>query len=97
MDSYEKEVKSLLNNRNATRPVIMVTYSLENLDQTQKTQFGYALRGRNGKKGLISRLRGEAVGRSNLLVPMRSQKRIDEFLSEWNVRYKVRRLIELVE
>jgi len=73
----------------------LVTYSLENLDHSKKTLFGYALKGRTGQKGFVHGINGEAIGRNNVLVPINNLDKIKEFFATWKVKYEVRKFIEL--
>ena len=71
----------------------LVTYSLQNLSRSKKTMFGYALKGRETKNGLLGKLKGAVVGRNSFYVPIESVERAREFLKIWNVEYKVERLM----
>lgn len=98
LDSMEKEVLALLDKGigpKKFRIIAMVTYSLKNLNHSQKTLFGYALKGRTGQKGFLDQLKGEVVGRNNVLIPIDNLDRIMEFFSTWKVRYEVRKFVEL--
>ncbi|MFH1399340.1 MAG: hypothetical protein ABIG95_04490 [Candidatus Woesearchaeota archaeon] len=77
--------------------VSLVTYSLENLNHSHKTLFGYALKGRKGETGFVDTLSGEAVGRNNVLVPSANIPKLEEFLATWKVAYSVRNFLELRE
>ena len=97
----EKEVLDLLKkgygSKLGFRLVALVTYSLENLNHSQKTLFGYALKGRTGQKGFLHRLKGEVVGRNNVLIPIENLDKIKEFFATWKVKYEVRKFVELKE
>ncbi len=97
----EKEVVDLLKksfgSKAKFRLIVLVTYSLENLNHSQKTLFGYALKGRTGQKGFLDKLDGEAVGRNNVLIPVDNLTQLKEFFATWNVKYNVRKFIELKE
>ena len=97
MAAQEKEVLELLKQRfgSKVRSIALVTYSLENLNHSQKTLFGYALKGRTGQKGFLDKLKGEAIGRNNVLIPSESLEKLREFMATWKVKYDVRRLLEL--
>ncbi|MBS1266108.1 MAG: hypothetical protein MAG795_00073 [Candidatus Woesearchaeota archaeon] len=77
------------------KKVALVTYSLTNLSHSDKTRFGYALKGRSGKGGMLKLVNGEHVGRNNILFPLEKLPEIKDFLSTWKIQYKVRRFIEL--
>lgn len=94
----EKRVVEVLESnidKKSFRLVAMATYSLENLDHSQKTLFGYALKGRTKNKGFIQSLDGEAVGRNNVLLPLQNLPQLKEFFATWKVDYEVRKFVEL--
>ncbi len=78
-----------------TESLALITYSLQNLDHSKKTLFGYALKGRKNIPGLLKKLKGSVVGRGSFYVPINKIERIKEFLKAWNVDYKIERLIRL--
>ena len=75
----------------------MITYSLKSLNHSQKTLFGYALKGRTGQKGYLHRLKGEVVGRNNVLISIDDLDKMNDFFATWKVKYEVRKFIELKE
>lgn len=95
----EKRVVELLKNnldsKSGFRLVAMITYSLENLNHSQKTLFGYALKGRTGKKGFLDTLDGETVGRNNVLLPLEHLGQLKEFFATWKVDHEIRKFVEL--
>ena len=70
------------------KEAIIYTYSLKHLPKKDKVRFFYALKGRNGKKGILERLRIEQLGRCVLLVPVKEGKEVDEFFDYWQCKYK---------
>lgn len=102
---YSKDIKKILYNGLSLKKnkkiskiakiesLVLVTYSLESLDHSKKTLFGYALKGRKNEKGLLGELKGIAVGRNNILVPYENLKNLEEFLKYWKVTYKGRKLL----
>ena len=89
-----KEVSGKTDIGSSQRRVSLVTYSLTSLSHSRKTLFGYALKGRIGRKGFVDELGGEAVGRNNVLVPTANLDKLKEFFATWNVEFKVRNFIE---
>ena len=97
---YNKDIKKILYNglslkKNKkiseitdTRPLVLVTYSLENLSHSKKTLFGYVLKGRENEKGLLGELKGSVIGRNNVLVPYENLKNLEEFMKYWKISYK---------
>jgi len=66
---------------------ILVSYSLKNFSNSQRTKFFYALRGRNSK-GLIEGLKIMRLSDTILLVPVEKSAEFREFLKKWGVIYK---------
>jgi hypothetical protein len=67
--------------------MILLSYSLEGLLHSKKTVFGYALRGRDGKSGLLKIFNGKTVGRNSVIIPFSKMKEMLEFLAYWGVSY----------
>ena len=67
---------------------IIYTYALKHLLKKDKIRFFYAIKGRNGKKGIIERLNIIQLGRTVLLAPANKEKEIDEFFAYWQCRPK---------
>ena len=67
---------------------IIYTYALKHLLKKDKIRFFYAIKGRNGKKGIIERLNIIQLGRTVLLAPANKEKEIDEFFTYWQCRPK---------
>ncbi len=97
---YLSEGKSLLDDKpimtrmNASEQAI-VTYSLENLDHVKKTQFGYALKGRDSKSGVLKELKGKTLGRNSFILPKNNLLQAEDFLKHWNITYSTKRVIEV--
>ena len=79
----------------SVRDIALITYSLENLNHSKKTLFGYALKGRANQKGFLQNLGGEPIGRNSVLLPYENLEDIKEFFATWQVKYEVRRFIEI--
>ena len=71
---------------------IIYTYSLKHLPKKDKVRFFYALKGRNGKKGILERLNIDQLGRTVLLASSNKEKEIDEFFNYWRCKTKKRRV-----
>ncbi len=69
-------------------PHIIVTYSLKKLPHTKKTMFGYALKGRDNKSGILHEARGKALGRNCFRVPVENAEKVEEFMEYWKVDYR---------
>lgn len=73
-------------------PSFLVTYSLQGLSHTDKTRFGYALRGRKSGEGLLISLGARMAGRNSLIVPAGRLSTLQEFFSQWKVSYQTTRI-----
>jgi len=91
----EQQCKSdyLLNERLLRRGISMLslgitkrhifTYSLEHLKNSDKVRFYYALKGRDGKSGILGRTGTSQLGRAVLIASPEHQGEIAEFLKHW--------------
>lgn len=92
-EGYSVKFKQFLSKNLKTKSVVLITYSLKNLTHSKKTLFGYALKGREGKNGILQKMKGEAVGRNNILAPVEKLESFREFLKSWEVNYKMKRVL----
>jgi len=74
------------------KEAIIYMYSLTHMPKKDKIRFYYALKGRNGKKGILQRLKIEQLGRTVLLAPADKEKEMDEFFAYWNCRPKKKKV-----
>ncbi len=73
--------------------MFIYTYSTEHLPKKDKIRFYYALKGRDGKSGLVKSLKLEQLGRTVLLVPEKYREDMEQFIRVWNLPYSVRRAV----
>ncbi len=73
----------------------IITYSIDHLRKTDKVRFFYALKGRNGKQGIIPKHNIEQLGRAVLLAPSNSEAEITNFLKTWGCNYNKKSVIVL--
>ncbi|MBW3004292.1 hypothetical protein KY310_00470 [Candidatus Woesearchaeota archaeon] len=74
------------------KEAIIYTYSLTHLPKKDKVRFFYALKGRNGKKGILERIKIEQLGRTVLLASANKEKELDEFFAYWQCKTKKKRV-----
>ena len=79
----------------SAEPILLITYELTNLNHSQKTMFGYALKGRTGESGILTGLKGKAVGRNNILIPSGHTDSIIDFFATWKVKYTVQQFLKV--
>ncbi len=63
------------------------TYSTQHLAKKDKIRFYYALKGRDGKSGVVKKYDVTHLGRTVLLVPIKFSKEIQEFLELWGCKF----------
>ena len=68
-------------------PRVIFTYSTEHLLQKDKVRFYYALKGRDGKSGIVVRLGIEQLGRAVLLIETTKSTEVREFLTYWKCAF----------
>ena len=69
------------------------SYNLKNLDHNKKTQFTYALSGRNSE-GILKSLKGTSLGRGAVKIPIENSIEFEEFLEKWNINYYKKNILE---
>lgn len=74
-------------------PKVIISYSIEHLEKTDKVKFFYALKGRNGKEGFLPKNNIEQLGRAVLLVPSESEIPTTQFLKSWGCNYNKKNII----
>ena len=72
---------------------VIFTYSLEHLLKKDKIRFYYALKGRDGKSGIMKEYKIEQLGRAVLLVSDKFVNETSEFLHFWKCKFKEKRVI----
>lgn len=81
----EKRVKKAPDFGKLVKKVIF-SYSTEHLKQSDKVRFYYALKGRDGKSGIIARLNITQLGKTVLFVRSEHAQEVAEFLEYWKCK-----------
>ncbi len=68
-------------------------YSTRHLPKKDKVRFYYALKGRDGKSGIIVSMKIEQLGRTVLLVSEKAEQEVEEFLNFWKCSFKKRKVM----
>ena len=72
---------------------VIFTYLINHLAQKDKVRFYYALKGRDGKTGIIKKWKIEQLAKGVLLVDVgREEEDVTEFLEFWKCVYKKRKV-----
>ncbi len=74
-------------------PKVIFTYSTEHLLKKDKVRFYYALKGLDGKTGIVKRCKIEQLGRTVLLVPVQFANEVNDFLKYWKCEFQQRRVL----
>lgn len=73
--------------------MVLFTYSIDNMAYKDKVRFYYALKGRDGKGGMLAKQGVTQLGRAVILVPKKLAKEFDDFLKEWKCRYEKKNVL----
>lgn len=79
------------------RPMVLYSYSTECLSKTDKVRFYYALKGRDGRSGIVRRTKTFHIGKTVLLAPFRADEDLKMFLTYWKLPFIRRKLVLLEE
>lgn len=66
---------------------IIFCYSTEHLLKKDKIRFYYALKGRDGKSGIVKHSKIEQLGRAVLLAPEETSTDVESFLNFWKCSF----------
>jgi hypothetical protein len=69
---------------------MLVTYTLESLNHSSKTLFGYALKGRGNEKGILGEVHGSTIGRNSVIIPEKEAGKIADFMDYWKVKFTIK-------
>ncbi len=72
---------------------VIFTYSTEHLQKKDKVRFYYALKGRDGKQGIVKDCEIEQLGRAVLLVAKEYENHVEEFLKHWECKYSKKQVL----
>ena len=68
-------------------------YSLQGFTASNRVRFHYAMRGRNGLKGVLVEYHADILGDGVLSVETKFEDRIKEILDQWAVKYSIKRIL----
>ncbi|MGM5484398.1 MAG: hypothetical protein ACQEP1_00825 [Nanobdellota archaeon] len=72
---------------------LLVVYDSSGLADKDKVRFYYALKGRDGKSGILDYYNIDFLSKKVLLVPSEFRDEIIDFLSGWKISYSIRDII----
>ncbi|MBS3119340.1 hypothetical protein J4475_00795 [Candidatus Woesearchaeota archaeon] len=70
-----------------SRPYVLFTYTLHHLPYKDKIRFYYALKGRDGKSGMLAETKSRQLAKGVLAVQPEHQASVEEFLKFWKCSY----------
>lgn len=73
--------------------MLLYVYRTKKLTQTDKVRFYYALKGRNGKGGIVKDLKIQQLAKTVLLIPWKYEEEADAFFQLWNLPFTKRRVL----
>jgi hypothetical protein len=75
------------------KEAVLFSYSTEHLLKKDKVRFYYALKGRDGKSGIVKNYDIDHLGRTVLLVPIKFAKSVNEFLEFWKCKFEEKEVL----
>ncbi len=75
------------------KPFVIFSYSLKNLNNSEKTRFYYALNGRRNLTGILKELSGRVVGLCAVKVPFEKALEFEEFLTGFKIEFKKEKIL----
>jgi hypothetical protein len=75
------------------KAMMLYTYSTVHLPNKDKVRFYYALKGRDGKTGIVKEFRVEHVGRTVLMAEAKYDDDMIQFFKVWNLPYTRRKVL----
>ncbi|MBS3122882.1 hypothetical protein J4434_08435 [Candidatus Woesearchaeota archaeon] len=73
--------------------MVLYCFSTEHLQKKDKVRFYYALKGRDGKTGIVKLAKIQHIGKGVLLVPYMYDEDVTQFFRVWNLNYKRQKVI----
>ncbi len=79
--------------KSSYKEMVLFTYSTEHLLKKDKIRFYYALKGRDGKSGIVKSCNIDHLGRTVLLVPIKFSQEVKEFLELWECKFAIKEVL----
>ena len=79
--------------KSSYKEMILFTYSTKHLLKKDKIRFYYALKGRDGKSGIVKSCSIDHLGRTVLLVPIKFAQEVKEFLELWKCKFSSKEVL----
>jgi len=75
------------------KEMTIFSYAISHLKNSDKVRFYYALKGRDGRSGIIKTLNIFQFGKTVLMVSREHEKEMDEFLGLWKCTYQKKQVL----
>ncbi len=85
--------KGIQIDRNKYNSMVLFSYSTKHLAKKDKIRFYYALKGRDGKSGIVKSCKIDHLGRTVLLVHIKFSQEVNEFLKLWKCKFKQKEVL----
>ncbi len=79
---------------NKLKEKILFTFSTQEFLKKDKIRFYYALKGRDGKSGLVSATKSEHLGSAVILVDAKHDQEWQDFFNLWKIKFTRRKVYE---
>lgn len=86
-EGYSLTHKAYLSELFGLKSFVIFSFSLENLTESKKKMFLYALNGRRGSEGLLKTKKIERLGKGALKIPLEFSEEIKEFFDSFKINY----------
>ena len=73
--------------------LVLYTYNLTKEDKSKAVRFVYALKGRSKEKGIVARLDGQFLAPGCFIIPIKSDKEIQDVFELWRIKFKRKLLL----
>lgn len=73
--------------------MVLFTYNTEHLLKKDKVRFYYALKGRDGKSGIVKDYKIDHLGRTVLLVPSKFSSDVRSFFELWECKFNEKEVL----
>ena len=87
MKKGQKKPKNSNNNKISLGTKILFSYEISHLKYKDKIRFYYALKGRDGKSGILARTNTIQLNKGVLLVSPEFDSEVQNFLQYWNCKF----------
>lgn len=67
---------------------VLFSYEISHLQYKDKIRFYYALKGRDGKSGILKKVKAEQLSKGVILIPLQSASEFQDFLNYWNCKFR---------